>query len=331
MEQVIIDIDQEFVTVVLQDNEIVDVFLNEGGLIVKKDGTKLGEFHAVNLIEGDNITLDTSVSGKQVNVTVNAQGGGSDLTFQDGLTEALGVVELGGVLTKNVEIALGASAALPKLLFERDAGAIQIIADNSVAGQYLTSILVAYRQISLRQFLANANELLDITLDFLSGTPRITVRGDGDFEGMKYHANYAANFTARSLVDKAYADTKLSPSDVSTNSDFTVDGTKLTDRATIRNAQELFESTGAEVAFDRPRRYGYPTAITGNITFSFTNAIEGMTQVMRHNDGTIPDLPASAKVLSGEYELSVNNYIYFVCILKGDTKEVHVTISQDLT
>ena len=95
-------------------------------------------------------------------------------------------------------------------------------------------------------------------------------------------------------------------------------------------AQELAASTGAEVAFDRPRRYGYPTAITGNITFSFTNAIEGMTQVMRHNDSTIPTLPASSKLLSGEYTISVNNYIYFVCILKGDTKEVHVTISQEL-
>jgi hypothetical protein len=83
-------------------------------------------------------------------------------------------------------------------------------------------------------------------------------------------------------------------------------------------------------AFDRPRRYGYPTAITGNITFSFTNAIEGMTQVMRHNHSAAPTLPASAKLLSGEYTISVNNYIYFVCILKGDTKEVHVTISQEI-
>jgi hypothetical protein len=93
---------------------------------------------------------------------------------------------------------------------------------------------------------------------------------------------------------------------------------------------ELLETSGAEVSFDRARRYGYPTAITANITFSFTNAIEGMTQVMRHNHSSAPTLPASAKVLSGEYTTGVNNYIYFVCILKGDTKEVHVTISQEI-
>jgi len=149
---------------------------------------------------------------------------------------------------------------------------------------------------------------------------RFTTNGVGAITGATSNAH--EEDTADSVV--------FLDSDISTNSDFTVDGTKLTDRATIRNAQELLESTGAEVAFDRPRRYGYPTAITGNITFSFTNAIEGMTQVMRHNDSDIPTLPASAKLLSGEYTISVNNYIYFVCILKGDTKEVHVTISQEL-
>jgi hypothetical protein len=93
----------------------------------------------------------------------------------------------------------------------------------------------------------------------------------------------------------------------------------------------LIASTGSVVHFDYPRRYGYPTAITGNITFDFTNGVLGADAIMRHNDGTIPTLPATAKVIAGEYLVDVNNYICFILVDKTESaEEVWVTISQEI-
>lgn len=93
----------------------------------------------------------------------------------------------------------------------------------------------------------------------------------------------------------------------------------------------LVQSTGTVISFNGPKKYGYPTAETGNITFDFTDAIEGMTQVLRHNAGTAPTIPASAIVFGGSYTVSVNNYIYLTPIKVSsapDVWEVHVTYNQ---
>jgi len=102
--------------------------------------------------------------------------------------------------------------------------------------------------------------------------------------------------------------------------------------AEARAAQSLIQRTGTVIAFDRPASYGDVTAETGNITFDFTNAISGTTQVLKHNSGTKPTMPASANKLSGDYVVSVDNQIYLTPIfISGSTWRVDVTVSQNNT
>ena len=108
--------------------------------------------------------------------------------------------------------------------------------------------------------------------------------------------------------------------------------TKAESDANVRVQQALVQRTGTVIAFDRPASYGDVTAETGNITFDFTNAISGTTQVLKHNSGTKPTMPASANKLSGDYELSVDNQIYLTPIfISGSTWRVDVTVSQNNT
>ena len=94
----------------------------------------------------------------------------------------------------------------------------------------------------------------------------------------------------------------------------------------------LVQRTGTVIAFDRPASYGDVTAETGNITFDFTNAISGNTQVLKHNSGTKPTMPASANKLSGDYVVNVDNQIYLTPIfISGSTWRVDVTVSQNNT
>ena len=94
----------------------------------------------------------------------------------------------------------------------------------------------------------------------------------------------------------------------------------------------LVQRTGTVIAFDRPASYGDVTAETGNITFDFTNAISGTTQVLKHNSGTKPTMPASKNLLSGKFVPSVDNFYYFTAIfISGSTWRVDVTVSQNNT
>jgi len=108
--------------------------------------------------------------------------------------------------------------------------------------------------------------------------------------------------------------------------------TKAESDANVRVQQALVQRTGTVIAFDRPASYGDVTAETGNITFDFTNAISGNTQVLKHNSGTKPTMPASANKLSGDYVVSVDNQIYLTPIfISGSTWRVDVTVSQNNT
>ena len=91
----------------------------------------------------------------------------------------------------------------------------------------------------------------------------------------------------------------------------------------------LVQRTGTVIAFDRPASYGDVTAETGNITFDFTNAISGTTQVLKHNSATKPTIPVSSNLLAGGFEPSVDNFYYFTAIfISGSTWRVDLTISQ---
>lgn len=119
-------------------------------------------------------------------------------------------------------------------------------------------------------------------------------------KGVEYSADYSATFTNRSLVDKDYADTKLPKSSTA--------------------------STGTDVVFDIPRTYGYAADATGNITFTTTGLVEGITQLMIHNDSSEPTFESGMVIISGTYVTGVDNYIMMHAV---KSNLILVTISQE--
>lgn len=89
---------------------------------------------------------------------------------------------------------------------------------------------------------------------------------------------------------------------------------------------EPVSSTGVVVKFDIPRSYGYNTPETGDITLDITGMIEGLTQLMVHNDAGEPTYPAEFKTVVGTYVNNVDNYIYMHAI---KPTKIHVSIVQE--
>ena len=78
-----------------------------------------------------------------------------------------------------------------------------------------------------------------------------------------------------------------------------------------------FTASTGNPKFDIPRKYGFTTAETGNITFDGTDAKESVMIKIRHNSGTAPTFSGPGGVTlrreGGTYTLSVDNIIYVVC------------------
>jgi hypothetical protein len=76
---------------------------------------------------------------------------------------------------------------------------------------------------------------------------------------------------------------------------------------------DCVQRTGTSIAFDRPANYGtIASPETGNITGDYTGARIGVQQLIIHNSGTAPTVPATWEQLitSAGYRISVVNYIY---------------------
>jgi hypothetical protein len=83
------------------------------------------------------------------------------------------------------------------------------------------------------------------------------------------------------------------------------------------------------VLFDKNYIIGNAGFRTGNITFDFTGAKLGATTVMRHKDAGAFTIPSNAELLAGEYDGTVDNYLWFVLRDKtASTEKVQYTISQ---
>lgn len=83
------------------------------------------------------------------------------------------------------------------------------------------------------------------------------------------------------------------------------------------------------VLFDDDYIIGNAAARTGNILFDFTGAKLGTTVRMIHQDVAAFTIPTEAVKLSGEYDGTVDNYIWFVLTNKTLGSEVvEMTISQ---
>lgn len=98
----------------------------------------------------------------------------------------------------------------------------------------------------------------------------------------------------------------------------------------IEGLSSVIESSSLTVKFDNAGGYihGNTGALTGNISYDFTNEILGTTAFMLHNSGTTPTFPTETRIIRGTYVLSANNYIWF-CLTKTTTgRIVQVTIGQ---
>jgi hypothetical protein len=96
--------------------------------------------------------------------------------------------------------------------------------------------------------------------------------------------------------------------------------------ATIADLEGV-ERENNTVLFDKDYVIGNAGARTGNILFDFTGARLMSVTRMIHNHSTAPTFPAEAVILSGNYQLNENNYIYFIITKKTSPLIVEVTIS----
>lgn len=83
--------------------------------------------------------------------------------------------------------------------------------------------------------------------------------------------------------------------------------------------------SGTAIQFDAPAIYGYESAETGDITLNDSELIEGLTQLLIHNDSAEPAFETEFKIISGEYVTEVDNYIL---LLSVKPNLILVTISQ---
>lgn len=104
---------------------------------------------------------------------------------------------------------------------------------------------------------------------------------------------------------------------------FAVEGSNYEWTTNVPN--QPLASTGTAIAFDVDRHYGFPTAETGNITLDSTNFTPGITQLVRHNSGSVPSFSSPFQVISGSYLISVKNNLWMYAI---SATEIHVTIYQ---
>jgi hypothetical protein len=93
-------------------------------------------------------------------------------------------------------------------------------------------------------------------------------------------------------------------------------------------------SSGMPLLFDNNRVYGYPTAVTGNLTVDNITAKQGLVTIVRHNDTVAPTVPSQFKFLGGLYEASVDNFYYINCVYVdiADTSNnvYHYVITQEI-
>jgi len=92
---------------------------------------------------------------------------------------------------------------------------------------------------------------------------------------------------------------------------------------------EAVQRENDTVLFDKNYVTGNTAVRTGNILFDFTGAKLGAVTRILHNSGTKPTIPSEAILISGEYTISVDNYIWF-CItdIGSGTEKVEVTVAQ---
>lgn len=121
---------------------------------------------------------------------------------------------------------------------------------------------------------------------------------DLELKGITYKADYSANYTNRSLVDKEY-----------------VDG--------VSSYPEAVERANNTVLFDQDYIIGNAGARTGAILFSFTSAKRGATTEMCH-DGASVTFPTEAMLMFDVADISTTADNYFMFVITNITASSEV-------
>jgi hypothetical protein len=107
----------------------------------------------------------------------------------------------------------------------------------------------------------------------------------------------ALGFTPENVANKATSFT-------------TVNDTLYPSVEAVEERIETLQRTGVSIAFDRQANYGtIASPETGNITGDYTGAKIGVVQLIIHNNGTAPTIPATWELKFGFYKVSQVNYI----------------------
>ena len=100
-----------------------------------------------------------------------------------------------------------------------------------------------------------------------------------------------------------------------------------------------FEPSSGNISFaplnGRPRKYGFTTALTGNITFSVEGGVENVMIKIRHNSGTAPTFSVveggvTLVIEGGTYQTGEDNFIQAVLDKNdaGTANRIRYTITQ---
>lgn len=125
----------------------------------------------------------------------------SSFTFENGLTELSGVVKLGGAMTESIDI----SGEYPFSIGDGGVGVTNIVlyteSQSTDASAGIQISPDSYIQLYMTDGAGAESSY------FTMNTTSIIIQAsDPAFVGAQYDADYSANFTDRSLVDKAYVD-----------------------------------------------------------------------------------------------------------------------------
>jgi hypothetical protein len=192
----------------------IDVLTTEGDLLTKNSS---GDY--IRVASGTNgqiLSVDTNVTGGLTWVDQQEQ---ITYTFSQGLTESAGSVTLGGAYTSQRTLTGSGNAVGFAITSQNVAGDISTISvDNTpIASNFDFS---AYESAGTGYFAgASSNTALSIGYTDSVNTIGIDIIADSfiitdtiNSKGAEYAADYSANFTARSLVDKEYVDTAIANS-----------------------------------------------------------------------------------------------------------------------
>ncbi len=160
---------------------------------------------------------------------------GATITANNGLTKTGNNIYLGGALTGNTSITGGGSSNLALgtdasklndftvsvdnfLAIKSDNGSLRnelayygtdiILELEAEGGDVLNALYLSETQTQLRAA-DNSTGSTSILFSMIPSTNRIVVDGNTSFRGIVYNENYAANYTPRTLVDKAYVDAAI--------------------------------------------------------------------------------------------------------------------------